>query len=174
MLKFGIILLVQKQRIHDNRQSRQDNVWLLSKEAFCHGTKHSHHQPTDRADIGWDEAHRLQWGYDLEILPACHGAVPEILWADRAGSIQPGTNPKFRICSGIPVPCTCTSMEWIWHWSPNGLATPALRPLWFAHADTEAKRKAIEKAMGSGTGESEKSSNYIIDDEDLLKQLYGL
>lgn len=26
MLKFGIILLAQKQRIHDNRQGRQDNV----------------------------------------------------------------------------------------------------------------------------------------------------
>ncbi len=44
----------------------------------------------------------------------------------------------------------------------------------YAHADTEAKRKAIEKAMGSGTGAPEDSSSYTIDDEDLLKQLYGL
>ena len=44
----------------------------------------------------------------------------------------------------------------------------------YAYADTEAKRKAIEKAMGPGTGESEESSNYTIDDENLLKQLYGL
>lgn len=44
----------------------------------------------------------------------------------------------------------------------------------YAHADTEAKRKAIEKAIGSGTGAPEDSSSYTIDDEDLLKQLYGL
>ena len=44
----------------------------------------------------------------------------------------------------------------------------------YAYADTEAKRKAIEKAMGPGTGVPEDSSNYTIDDEDLLKQLYGL
>ncbi len=44
----------------------------------------------------------------------------------------------------------------------------------YAHADTEAKRKAIEKAMGTGTEDSEEFSNYIINDEKLLKQLYGL
>lgn len=44
----------------------------------------------------------------------------------------------------------------------------------YAHADTEAKRKAIEKAMGTGNRDSESSSNYTVDDEELLKQLYGL
>ena len=44
----------------------------------------------------------------------------------------------------------------------------------YAHADTEAKRKAIEKAMGTGSEDTESSSNYTVDDEELLKQLYGL
>lgn len=44
----------------------------------------------------------------------------------------------------------------------------------YAHADTETKRKAIEKAMGTGNGEPENSSNYTVDDEELLKKLYGL
>ncbi len=44
----------------------------------------------------------------------------------------------------------------------------------YAHADTEAKRKAIEKAMGTGAEDQESSSNYTVDDEELLKQLYGL
>lgn len=42
----------------------------------------------------------------------------------------------------------------------------------YAHADTEAKRKAIEKAMGDDAIYSE--SSYEIDNEEKLKRLYGL
>lgn len=42
----------------------------------------------------------------------------------------------------------------------------------YAHADTEAKRKAIEKAMGNETFCSE--STYEIDNEEKIKKLYGL
>lgn len=42
----------------------------------------------------------------------------------------------------------------------------------YAHADTEAKRKAIEKAMGNDTVCSE--SSYKLDNEEKLKRLYGL
>ena len=42
----------------------------------------------------------------------------------------------------------------------------------YAHADTEAKRKAIEKAMGNDPICSE--SSYEIDNEEKLKRLYGL
>ena len=44
----------------------------------------------------------------------------------------------------------------------------------YAHADTEMKRKAIEKAMGTNEDSIVDSSNYTIDDEKILKQLYGL
>lgn len=44
----------------------------------------------------------------------------------------------------------------------------------YAHADTEAKRKAIEKAMGVDTVAEAKSSRYVEDDEEILKRLYGL
>ncbi len=43
----------------------------------------------------------------------------------------------------------------------------------YAYADTEAKRKAIEKAMGTGLADTE-SVNYTVSDEDTLKRLYGL
>lgn len=44
----------------------------------------------------------------------------------------------------------------------------------YAYADTETKRKAIEKAIG-GTSPSELSqATYKVDDEELLKKLYGL
>ena len=42
----------------------------------------------------------------------------------------------------------------------------------YAYADTEAKRKAIEKAMGNDSICSE--SSYEIDNEEKLKRLYGL
>lgn len=42
----------------------------------------------------------------------------------------------------------------------------------YAHADIEAKRKAIEKAMGDDIVCSE--SSYEIDNEEKLKRLYGL
>ena len=40
-------------------------------------------------------------------------------------------------------------------------------------SDTEAKRKAIEKAMGAGLADAE-SVNYTVSDEDMLRRLYGL
>ena len=43
----------------------------------------------------------------------------------------------------------------------------------YAYADTEAKRKAIEKAMGTGLAGTE-SVNYTVSDEDMLRRLYGL
>lgn len=43
----------------------------------------------------------------------------------------------------------------------------------YAYADTEAKRKAIEKAMGSDSSGT-KPGNYTVDDEETLKRLYGL
>jgi integrase len=46
----------------------------------------------------------------------------------------------------------------------------------YAHADTEIKRKAIEKAIPNDTplGELTNAERYKIDDEDVLKQLCGL
>lgn len=43
----------------------------------------------------------------------------------------------------------------------------------YAYADTETKRKAIERAMGKEP-HSDIDSSYSIDDEELLKRLYGL
>ena len=57
--------------------------------------------------------------------------------------------------------------QWLGHASLDTI-------LVYAHADTEAKRKAIEKAMGTGAEDQESSSNHTADDEELLKQLYGL
>ena len=45
--------------------------------------------------------------------------------------------------------------------------------LFYAYADTEAKRKAIENAMGAGPFDT-KPGNYTVDDEETLKRLYGL
>ncbi len=44
----------------------------------------------------------------------------------------------------------------------------------YAHADTEAKRKAIEKAMTKDNPEPEEEWEPTISDEELLKRLYGL
>lgn len=44
----------------------------------------------------------------------------------------------------------------------------------YAHADTEAKRKAIEKAMGTDAMNKEDPSSYTVSDEEILKKLYGL
>lgn len=44
----------------------------------------------------------------------------------------------------------------------------------YAYADTEAKRKAIEKAMGTETPWGSENSSYTVDDEETLKRLYGL
>lgn len=43
----------------------------------------------------------------------------------------------------------------------------------YAYADTEAKRKAIENAMGVGSLGT-KTGNYTVEDEETLKRLYGL
>lgn len=43
----------------------------------------------------------------------------------------------------------------------------------YAYADTEAKRKAIENAMGAGSLGT-KTGNYTVEDEETLKWLYGL
>ena len=43
----------------------------------------------------------------------------------------------------------------------------------YAYADTEANRKEIEKAMGTGLADTE-SVNYTVSDEYTLKRLYGL
>lgn len=44
----------------------------------------------------------------------------------------------------------------------------------YAHADTEAKRIAIEKAMGGNKATENTSCTYKLDDDDLIKRLYGL
>ena len=44
----------------------------------------------------------------------------------------------------------------------------------YAYADTEAKRKAIEKAMADGSPTDEISEAYTVNDEELIKKLYGL
>ncbi len=43
----------------------------------------------------------------------------------------------------------------------------------YAYMDTEAKRKAIEKAMGAGLSDTE-PVNYTVNDEETLKWLYVL
>lgn len=44
----------------------------------------------------------------------------------------------------------------------------------YAYADTEAKRKAIEKAMSDGTPTDGLNTYYSVKDEELIKKLYGL
>lgn len=44
----------------------------------------------------------------------------------------------------------------------------------YAHADTELKRQAIEKAMGNTEYKGYQAERYQIDDEQLIKKLYGL
>ena len=43
----------------------------------------------------------------------------------------------------------------------------------YTYADTEAKRAAIQRAMGSKTAETI-VPKYTVSDEDLLRRLYGL
>ena len=45
---------------------------------------------------------------------------------------------------------------------------------YYAHVDTEDKRKAIEAALGGGVIEKLDSAPYTVDDEELLRKLYGL
>lgn len=44
----------------------------------------------------------------------------------------------------------------------------------YAYADKKAKRKAIEKAMADGSTTDEISETYTVNDEELIKKLYGL
>lgn len=44
----------------------------------------------------------------------------------------------------------------------------------YAHADTEAKRKAIENALAGGTISETQEVAYTVSDEEILKRLYGL
>ena len=44
----------------------------------------------------------------------------------------------------------------------------------YAYADTEEKRKAIEKAMGTEAVLRAENASYKVDDEETLKHLYGL
>ena len=44
----------------------------------------------------------------------------------------------------------------------------------YAHADTEAKRKAITEAIVSDPILGAESVNYTVSDEEILKRLYGL
>ena len=44
----------------------------------------------------------------------------------------------------------------------------------YAHADTEAKRKAITEAMASDPFLEAEPVNYTVSDEEILKRLYGL
>lgn len=45
---------------------------------------------------------------------------------------------------------------------------------YYAHVDTEDKRKAIEAALGGGVIEKLDSAPYTVDDEELLRKLYGI
>ena len=44
----------------------------------------------------------------------------------------------------------------------------------YAHADTEAKRKAIEKAMGEENIYPDEIATFELNNEEKLKKLYGL
>lgn len=44
----------------------------------------------------------------------------------------------------------------------------------YAYADTEAKRKAIERAMANGEPTESLEENYTVKDEEMIKKLYGL
>ena len=43
-----------------------------------------------------------------------------------------------------------------------------------SHADTEDKRKAIEAALGDGVTGQLNNAPYTVDDEEILRKLYGL
>jgi len=57
--------------------------------------------------------------------------------------------------------------QWLGH---SNLATTLI----YAHADTKQKREAIEKSMGENIIGSVDIPKYTIEDEDILKKLYGL
>lgn len=57
--------------------------------------------------------------------------------------------------------------QWLGH---SNLETTLI----YAHVDTEDKRKAIESALGSGVIHELDTAPYTVDDEELLRKLYGL
>lgn len=57
--------------------------------------------------------------------------------------------------------------QWLGH---SNLETTLI----YAHVDTEDKRKAIEAALGSGVIGEIGAAPYTVDDEELLRRLYGL
>ncbi len=57
--------------------------------------------------------------------------------------------------------------QWLGH---SNLETSLI----YAHADTEQKRRAIEKAMGKDASAGVDIPKYSITDDELLKRLYGL
>lgn len=57
--------------------------------------------------------------------------------------------------------------QWLGH--KNYITT-----LVYAYADTEAKRKAIEKAIANGEPTESVKENYTVKDEEMIKKLYGL
>ena len=57
--------------------------------------------------------------------------------------------------------------QWLGH---NQLETTLI----YAYADTENKRKAIEAALGDGVTGELNSAPYTVDDEEILRKLYGL
>lgn len=57
--------------------------------------------------------------------------------------------------------------QWLGH---SNLETTLI----YAHIDTEDKRKAIEEALGSGVIGEIGAAPYTVDDEELLRRLYGL
>jgi hypothetical protein len=44
----------------------------------------------------------------------------------------------------------------------------------YAHSDTEDKRKAIAAALGDGVTGQLNNAPYTVDDEEILRKLYGL
>ena len=78
-------------------------------------------------------------------------------------------HPHFRHTRAMHLYQHGMNLSLIFQWFGHRQFTTTLV---YAHADTEAKRKAIEKAMGNDTICSE--SSYEIDNEEKLKRLYGL
>ncbi len=59
--------------------------------------------------------------------------------------------------------------------SSSGLGIPISKPpLVYAYADTEQKRRAIEKSMGRDVIAGVDLPKYSVSDEEVLKKLYGL
>ncbi len=57
--------------------------------------------------------------------------------------------------------------QWLGHANPE-------TTLVYAYADTEHKREAIERALGSKAAPGVSTESSAVTDEELLKRLYGL